>query len=77
MLRPMIRALILCLTLAACTPFPEVDMVAGRSTGPAAALLPMDDLLAQTGQPRAQAAGNALTARAAALRSRATALRNR
>jgi hypothetical protein len=37
----------------------------------------MDDLLAQIPPPRAEAAGNSLTARAAALRARAAALRDR
>jgi hypothetical protein len=77
MLRPMTRALILCLGLAACATFPQVDAVASKSTGPAPALLPMADLLAQTNTPRAEAAGDSLTARAAALRVRAAALRNR
>ena len=71
----MTRALILCLTLAACASFPEVEAAASKATGPAPALLPMDQLLAQTGQPKAEAAGNGLTARAAALRARAAALR--
>ena len=75
MLRAMTRALILCLTLSACASFPGVDAAASKATGPAPALLPMDELLAQTGQPRAETAGNSLTARAAALRARAAALR--
>ena len=65
------------LVLAACATFPQVDAVARVSVGPAPALVPMDDLLAQTGQPRAEAAGNNLTQRAQALRARAAALRNR
>ena len=72
----MIRILALCLTLSACASFPQVDAVASKATGPAPALLPMDELLAQTGQARAEAAGATLTARAAALRARAAALRN-
>ena len=72
----MTRALILCLSLAACATFPEVDAAANKSVGPAPALWPMDDLLAQAGQPRAEAAGSSLIARAAALRARAAALRN-
>ena len=72
----MIRVSVLCLGLAACAAFPEVDAVASKSTGPAPVLLPMDELLAQTGQPRAEAAGNNLAARAAALRARAASLRS-
>lgn len=77
MLRTMTRALILCLGLAACATFPQVDAVASKSSGVTPALLPMDDLLAQIPPPRAEAAGNSLTARAAALRARAAALRDR
>ena len=76
MLRTMFRTLLLCLTLTACATFPQVDAAASKAIGPAPALLPMDDLLAQTGQTGAEAAGNSLAASAAALRARAAALRN-
>jgi hypothetical protein len=75
MLPCMIRILFLCLTLTACATFPQVDAAASKSAGPAPALLPMEELLAQTSAAQAEAAGNSLTARAAALRARAAALR--
>ena len=37
-------------TLAACATFPEIDAM-GAETGPPPQLLPLDDLLAQAGQP--------------------------
>ncbi len=71
------HALLLILCLSACTSFPSVDAVAAHSTAPPPALLPTEELLAQTGAIGADAAGQTLAARAAALRARAAALRNR
>ena len=71
----MFRTLALCLTLTACAGFPQVDAAASTANGPAPALLPMDDVLAQINPDQAETAGNSLTARAAALRARAANLR--
>ncbi len=73
----MLRALPLLLLLSACADFPEVGQAIARS-GPATptpALLPMEQIT--TPAPRAEARGDALSARVAALRARAAALRAR
>ena len=63
------RIVILALMLAGCTDFPEVDTASRNVTGPAPALLPMDQLLSGPA-PVAEARGAALVAQAAALRHR-------
>lgn len=71
------RALALALLTAACAAFPEVDRAERNIVqGPLPVLLPTDDLLARAaGSYGAEAAGNTLAARAAALRLRAARLR--
>lgn len=59
-------------TLAACAAFPEVDAM-GPDTGPPPQLLPIDDLLAQAGEPVPDP-GADLAARAAVLKARAAAI---
>ena len=59
-------------TLAACATFPEIDAM-GAETGPPPQLLPLDDLLAQAGQPGPDPAPD-LAARAARLKARAAAI---
>ena len=68
----MMRAPLFFLLLTACSQFPQVD---GASTvvGPAPALLPMDQLIAQTDQSMP---GDPLAAQITALQARAAALRN-
>ena len=70
------NAVLLFVILSACTSLAKVDAVSPRTTTPTPALLPTDELLAQTGAIGAQGAGQTLAARAAALRARAAALRN-
>ncbi len=65
-----IAPMILVLLLSACTDFPEVDAASRNITGSAPALIPLDGLL-DAPAPQAQARGDALAARAAALRGRA------
>lgn len=69
------RALVLCLALAACTDFPRLGEAAGPA-GPPPPLLPFDALEAAAagGTPRAERTED-LEARAAALRARAAVLR--
>ena len=69
----MTRAPLLFLLLTACSQFPQVD-AASTATGPAPALLPMDQLIAQADQSMP---GAPLAAEVAALQARAAALRNR
>ncbi len=71
------HALLIVLCLTACTTFPVVDAVMPQTNAAPPALLPTEDLLAQTGAIGAEGAGQTLAARAAALRARAAALRNR
>jgi len=60
---------VLCLLLAGCADFPEVDAASRGVAGPAPALVPLDQLL--TGPATsAEARGNALMAQADALRGR-------
>lgn len=68
----MTRAPLLFLLLTACSQFPQVD-AASTAVGPAPALLPMDQLIAQTDQSMP---GDPLAAEVAALQARAAALRN-
>ena len=67
----MILRLSLCLLLAACSPFPQIDWPAGP-VGPTPALLPLDDLA--TDGATLDARGAALAAQAAALKARAAAI---
>lgn len=64
-------------TAAGCSQFPEVDaFAASQATGPAPALLPLDQVLAADAAPaRAADAGEALAARAALLKARAALMR--
>jgi hypothetical protein len=65
--------LLLCAVgIAACAPFPELDAV-DPNTGPPPRLLPIDDILAQTGDTTADP-GPALAGRAARLKARAAAI---
>jgi len=68
----MTRAFIFMLFLSACTAFPKVDAVTHLNLA-TPSLLPLDEILAQTGQPRA--GSNPLAARTAALQARANSLR--
>jgi len=70
------HALFLIWCLTACTTFPVVDAVMPNLNTPPPALLPTEDLLAQTGAIGAQNAGQTLAGQARALRARAAALRN-
>lgn len=74
-LNAMIRALPLCLLLAACTDFPEVGraQAALATPGPTPALLTAEELAQLS--PGASNAGAGLSAEAAALRARANRLR--
>ena len=69
-------AVILCLSLTACSSFPQLDAATPRANIPTPTLLPTEDLLAQTAAIGAEGVGRTLAARAAALRARAAALRN-
>jgi hypothetical protein len=73
----MCRALLLCLLLAACADFPEVEAAEARLTdAPAPQLLPTADILARAAAPgRAESGQAALAARVARLKARAAALR--
>lgn len=68
----MTRVPFLFMLLTACSQFPQVE-TASMVVGPAPALLPMDQLIAQTDQG---IPGSPLAAEVAALQARATALRN-
>ncbi|GAB1362426.1 hypothetical protein MASR1M32_16620 [Rhodobacter sp.] len=74
---PRLLPILLALTLAGCTPMP--DFAAFPETAASAAppsLMPIDQLLAQAGSaPRAEAAAQSLSARAARLRARAALMR--
>ncbi|MEZ5796376.1 MAG: hypothetical protein R3D63_02045 [Paracoccaceae bacterium] len=66
----------LALLLAACADIPAVDAFPPGERAEAPALLPLDQLLAQAGQPSTVAARSAgLAARAARLRARAALMR--
>ncbi len=60
-------AIILALLLSGCADFPQVDAASRDITGPAPALIPLDGVF-EVPAPQAQARGDALAARAAALR---------
>ena len=63
---------VLLLCLAACAPFPQLD-VARSATAPPPPLLPIDALIAQAGATTPDP-GPALAARAARLKARAAAI---
>lgn len=69
--------LALCLVLAACATFPEVDAAERMlGEGPAPQLLPTEDIRARAALPgRAETSQAALLARVARLKARAAALR--
>ena len=75
-LRPLVLAAALA-ALSGCAQFPAVDaFAASRAVGPPPVLLPLDQVLAADAAPtQAEAAGDALAARAARLRARAAAMR--
>ena len=59
----------------ACTPLPDIPPM-NNSAGPPPVLVPLDELMASIGAPRAtEAASNALAARAARLQARAALMR--
>lgn len=60
------------LALLGCAPFPEIGNRLPDASGAAPALLPMDELLAQSPEPRiSTTTGEALAGRAARLKNRA------
>lgn len=66
------------IVLSGCTQFPELDRAIPKSeqTGPYPALLPLEDLVAQTQEPRIEESeADTVAARAAALRARAARLK--
>ena len=67
MMKPVIPFVLM---LAGCAQFPEVDAASRSVSGPAPALVPLDQVLGAPA-PQAEARGAALAARAAALRVRA------
>lgn len=73
---PLFPALALALWAMGCAPLPGGDLLPPATQGPAPALLPLDDLLAQAAAPAtAPRAGETLAARAARLKARAALMR--
>ena len=73
---PRILPILLALVLAGCAPLPEFAPFPETADAPPPGLMPMDQLLAQAGTaPRAEAASQSLSARAARLRARAALMR--
>lgn len=69
----LLLALVPVAALAACAPFPAVEMEGGPQNATPPPLLPIDELLQQAG-PDSADPGPAVAARAAALKARAAAL---
>lgn len=71
-----ILPILLALTLAGCAPLPDFAAFPETAAAAPPSLMPMDQLLAQAGSaPRAEAAAQSLSARAARLRARAALMR--